>query len=145
MKTNSDMDQCSDSTRAGYELSDAHIAPVAWFTVGLFALITATMFGLRAYFSSLEDRAQVAAAKAQEAQLDVVLPPSPRLQITPLLDLQKHAARQSELMNQYAWVDRESKKIRIPIERAMQLLGERGMPSASAGKGEPAQGEDSDQ
>jgi hypothetical protein len=43
-----------------------------------------------------------------------------------------HSAQANEL-NSYGWIDRKSDRVRIPIERAMQLLVERGLPEVGAG------------
>ncbi|HEY3566253.1 MAG TPA: hypothetical protein VGL96_14695, partial [Casimicrobiaceae bacterium] len=52
--------------------------------------------------------------------------PSPPLQSAPELDLQALRAEKHGLLSQYAWIDRAHGVVRIPIERAMSLLIERG-------------------
>lgn len=52
--------------------------------------------------------------------------PKPQLQRTPLLNLQTLEARQRSQLEGYAWADRNRGIIRIPIERAMQILAGRG-------------------
>lgn len=54
------------------------------------------------------------------------LPPEPRLQTHPLQDLQALRAEEEALLGGYGWVDREAGTVRIPIERAIELLAERG-------------------
>ncbi len=56
-------------------------------------------------------------------------PPEPRLQANPLDDLRRLRAREDTLLDGYAWVDRGAGAVRIPIERAVDVLVER----ASAG------------
>jgi hypothetical protein len=41
-------------------------------------------------------------------------------------------AREDLLLDHYSWVDRSQGKVRIPIERAMELLAQRGLPQAQA-------------
>jgi hypothetical protein len=41
-------------------------------------------------------------------------------------------AREDLLLNNYSWVDESQGKVRIPIERAMELLAQRGLPVAPA-------------
>ena len=58
----------------------------------------------------------------------------PRLEVKPgasLADL--HAAEAADL-NSYGWIDRTAGKVRIPIDRAMQLILQRGLPDVGAGK-----------
>jgi len=53
-------------------------------------------------------------------------PPPPRLQVAPQADLDRLHADENKQLTTFGWVDRENGVARIPIERAMQLLGERG-------------------
>jgi hypothetical protein len=46
-------------------------------------------------------------------------------------------AREDLLLESYSWVDHEHGKTRIPIERAMVLLAQRGLPMAPAVAGAP--------
>jgi len=41
----------------------------------------------------------------------------------------------AELLEGYQWLDEDAGVVRIPIERAMELLAERGLPSRSAAEG----------
>jgi hypothetical protein len=54
-----------------------------------------------------------------------VVPPEPRLQVAPAEDLRALRAREEEVLRTYGWVNREKGVVRIPIERAMELLVER--------------------
>ncbi len=60
------------------------------------------------------------------------LPSSPRLQVTPKVDLRELRARDESQLHTYGWVDRQHGVITIPIDRAMQLLAERGIPPQKA-------------
>jgi hypothetical protein len=60
--------------------------------------------------------------------------PKPRLQIRPAEDLAKLRAAEDADLNSYGWVNRESGTVRIPVDRAMQLLLERGLPDVGAGQ-----------
>jgi hypothetical protein len=55
-------------------------------------------------------------------------PPEPRIQPRPVEDLRTFQARQDDLLNSYGWVDRAAGVVRIPIGRAMELIGQRGLP-----------------
>jgi hypothetical protein len=64
--------------------------------------------------------------------------PTPRLQTDDgnqdLADLHE---REDLLLDNYSWVDRSQGKVRIPIERAMELIAQRGLPVAPAAQHEP--------
>lgn len=48
--------------------------------------------------------------------------PAPRLQVDPTQDLLRLRAGEDALLSEYAWADRSRGLIRIPIDRAMELL-----------------------
>jgi len=52
-------------------------------------------------------------------------PPGPRLQQRPTLDLKALRAEEKAILEEYGWVDRGAGVVRVPIERAMELLVER--------------------
>jgi|SRR5689334_22687091 hypothetical protein len=58
---------------------------------------------------------------------DLPQPPSPRLQVTPKADLDRLRDDEDRELTTFGWVDRNRQITRIPIERAMKLLGERGI------------------
>jgi hypothetical protein len=120
--------------RQGYEPTDANVATVLWVVlawavfVGVAAAALGTMIWL---FDLLRPPADVPALARTELR-----PPEPRLEANPKTTLDQVRARENALLNGYAWVDRDAGIARIPIERAIAILAERGWPAA----GEPAAG-----
>jgi hypothetical protein len=110
-----------------YEVSDFSVRPVMQFTVVLtlgLALVIALMVVL---FNTLE-RIESRAEEAAHPMTVETVPPAPRLQTSTAVDLIAHREREEEILERYGWVDRENGKVRIPIERAMDLVLERGLP-----------------
>jgi hypothetical protein len=64
--------------------------------------------------------------------------PTPRLQTDDgnqeIADLH---AKEDLLLENYSWVDQSQGKVRIPIEQAMGLIAQRGLPVAPAAKESP--------
>jgi hypothetical protein len=57
--------------------------------------------------------------------------PTPKLQTDDgSQDVADLHAREDLLLENYSWVDQSQGKVRIPIERAMELIAERGLPVA---------------
>jgi len=57
--------------------------------------------------------------------------PTPRVQTDDgNLDVADLHAREDLLLDNYSWVDRSQGKVRIPIERAMQIIAQKGLPVA---------------
>ena len=63
-------------------------------------------------------------------------PPEPRLQPSPVLDLQTFRAGEEIILKNYGWVDPEKGIVRIPVERAMELVAKEGLPSRKEGRKE---------
>ena len=118
----------------GHESRDVRIRPIALAFTGLLVIGILTqllMYVLLQGFTLRDERAgepasPLAAAYGRQA------PPAPRLQVAPAADLSRLRAREEALLHDYAWADRDAGVVRIPIERAIELLAARGLPSAAA-------------
>jgi hypothetical protein len=73
------------------------------------------------------------AARAPAAA-SAALFPQPRLEVKPAVDLQKLRAAEDERLNSYGWLDRGANVVHIPIDRAVQLMLERGLPDVGGGQ-----------
>jgi len=56
-------------------------------------------------------------------------PPEPRLQSKPVMDLKEFRAAEDAILTSYGWVDPDKGVVRIPVERAMELVAKEGLPS----------------
>lgn len=63
-------------------------------------------------------------------------PPTPRLQTQPFKDVYQLKAAERTVLHSYGWIDKANGIAHIPIERAMQLTIERGLPARQGGTGE---------
>jgi hypothetical protein len=66
------------------------------------------------------------------------LPPAPRLQVNAPKDLADYMKQQQQALDTYGWVDQKAGVVRIPIDRAMDLLLEKGLPVRAESTGGPA-------
>jgi len=114
-----------------HEESDVNIQAILMFGVGLIVVsivVSIAVWGLFRYFEAREARQQPAvyplAAKQEQR-----LPPEPRLQINPRQDLADLRAAEDQTLKTYGWVDRNAGTVRIPIDEAMKLTLQRGLPS----------------
>jgi hypothetical protein len=89
-------------------------------SIGLGLVVVWCTYGL---FSS-----EVASLKPSPLPKPSQIPPEPRIQSAPLLDIQKLRAHEDAVLDTYGWVNRETGVIRIPIDRAMDLIVQRGLP-----------------
>jgi len=124
----------SEATEPRYEKRDVSPRMIVALIFGLAALAVGAallMWGSFAFFQKRAERAMEPPSPLREER---VLPPPPRLQVAPERDLQALRQREEERLNTYGWIDREAGVVRIPIERAMELLLERGVPVRPRGR-----------
>ena len=118
------------SLEAGHEKSDVSIGPIVKFGIGLAVATVVISVALWGLFELLEAREArrggplppLAAAGLRRT------PPEPRLEPDALLPRRRMVAQENAALTTYGWVDRDAGIVRIPIERAMELLVERGLP-----------------
>ncbi len=60
------------------------------------------------------------------------IPPEPRLEPDPLALRRELRSEEDALLKSYGWVDRTAGTLHIPIDRAMEILLERGVPGGKA-------------
>jgi hypothetical protein len=54
----------------------------------------------------------------------------PRLEINERTEINQFRLQEEQRLRSYGWVDESAGVVRIPIDRAMQLIAERGLPTA---------------
>jgi hypothetical protein len=122
--------------RVGHEQKDVDAIAVTKFGIGLSLIIILSLFGLWGlfhYFAQGEEASpSVATSLAVEQVSAPKMPPEPRLQSSPRIDLHDMRAAEDQLLHHYSWVDRDKGVVRLPIERAMDILAQRGLPSRPA-------------
>jgi hypothetical protein len=109
---------------------DVNIRGVVWSGVGLVVVGVVITVAVWVQFRVLrretnEDQPRL--SPMVEANLRRT-PPEPRLEANPLAPRLRIRAEEDEVLRSYAWVDKGSGLVRIPIDRAMQLIAERGLP-----------------
>jgi hypothetical protein len=60
------------------------------------------------------------------------MPPEPRLQASPREDLKAMRAREDWTLSHYSWIDKPKGIVEIPIDRAIQIVAQRGIPPQKA-------------
>jgi len=116
----------------GYVKSDASPRGLAYFALTIAAILAATcvsLIWLFKHYEKTENPGSFVAAPFSETR---PLPPPPRIQPNPALDMQSYLQSQQSLLNSYGWIDRQNGIVRLPVDRAMELLLERGLPTRPA-------------
>jgi len=112
----------------GYERTDASPRGLLRFLLIMAAILAAVALSLIFLFKHFERRENPASFVAAPFAGAEPLPPPPRIQPVPGVDMQSYYQSQQNLLSTYGWVDKQNGIVRLPIDRAMQLLLERGLP-----------------
>lgn len=96
--------------------------------IAIFIVVTLLM----RYFEAHEPAVTAGQANIPATQIKEF--PRPRLEVKPGASLTELRAVEDVDLNSYGWIDRNAGTVRIPIDRAMQLLLDRGLPDVGTGQ-----------
>ena len=116
----------------GHEQRDANAAWILGIVIFLFVFGLSIHGILAGFLRSLQHSAPPTDAwrpRPRPGHLEQARPPGPTLQVSPPADLQAFRSREEAELHSYGWVDRTSGVVRIPIDRAMQLVLQEGLPA----------------
>ena len=115
-----------------HERTDAHVKPLVIFLVAM-ALTVAVSFVFTVFlFNFFVEQAQSADRVPSRVKVADELPAGPRVQVVPGLDLREMRAAEQDRLNGYGWVDEGGRVVHIPIDKAIDALIEKGLPTRSA-------------
>lgn len=142
------------SGQLNHETTDISLEGIGKLTIGFGAIILVISAALYGSFRLLDRRATAADTSVQRAieqgratptptrptlmsrpnGIDEMGRPAagPRMLTNEPMWLADFRARQAEALKTYAWVDKDAGTVRLPIERAKQLIVERGLPKTAA-------------
>jgi hypothetical protein len=137
----------------GYERRDIGVRGVLYFLAGLVVAGVFIHFVVSGLYSYLEKRSQsqqapvsplVTNAPADTRKLPTDYRdylkqnfPGPRLEVDERSQLDNIRIDEAETLSTYDWVDQKAGTVRIPIDRAMDLIAQRGLPVRARGSNEP--------
>ena len=122
----------SEQYAAGHEERDVAFRPVVIGLAGLVGLLVVGAISMWVLFLYFAARPAGPPANPLAQSFGRQVPPEPRLQTNPLADLQQLRAQEDEILSSYGWVDRNAGVVRIPVEQAIELLAQRGLPARAA-------------
>jgi hypothetical protein len=117
--------------RPTHEETDVDIRAIFGFGAALIIVAVAIYFMVWLLFGFFESRA----ATRMQPQYPLAagenkrVPPEPRLQTAPREDLREMREGEDAILKSYGWVDKNAGVVRIPIEEAMKLVVQRGLPA----------------
>jgi hypothetical protein len=127
-----------------YEHQDLRAAGIFYFLLTLVVVTVLCMFGLKGLYAFLDHRERATQSEVNPLVKNVpedtrhishgypqTAFPSPRLEEDERGQLSGIRLEQDDTLYSYGWVDQKTGVVRIPIERAMDLLAQRGLPVRS--------------
>jgi hypothetical protein len=123
-----DRDESADE-RLGYEITDLKPGAIVLFGIGLviamvLAVIVTTLFMRYQTFQHARRETPVPRlAREREAA------PEPRLQVDANKELRQMRAAEDAALSGYGWVDKDAGIVKIPVDRAMEVLAKKGLPA----------------
>ncbi|HWB83324.1 MAG TPA: hypothetical protein VG675_04235 [Bryobacteraceae bacterium] len=119
-----------ESLHVGHEETDVNIWAVGKFAIALVLLCIGSLFILFGVFRYFQIQERAYQPEPAGVNIDARrLPPEPRLQTTPMTDLADMRAAEEHILNTYGWVNQQAGVVRIPINLAMDLVVQRGLPA----------------
>jgi hypothetical protein len=149
-----DIHPANSNGNGGYERSDIGAAGVLYFLLGLLVAGLFIFFLVDGIYSYLDKRSEAEQAPVNplvtNAPADTrLIPkdypqtefPNPRLETDERGQLNSIRLKEEQMLSTYDYIDKNAGTIRIPIDRAMDLIAQRGLPvRAQSATGEaPAQ------
>ncbi len=131
---------------AGYEVEDASVREVIFTGIGLLVGTVIVCFAVAGLVKVLATTEGAARLPITEVPTVAQFPPTPRLQSKPWEELQVLRQHEEQSLTSYGWANKDAARVRIPIDRAMDIVVQRGLPAraqtagAQGGSGMPKTG-----
>jgi hypothetical protein len=126
---------------AGHEHTDASVGVIVRFGVWLLISAIVVHIGMWALFVLfVEQREEVPATQPYPIAVgqEPRLPSGARLQTSPANEIYEFRLREQQQLQSYGWADRAAGHVQIPIDEAMRLVVERGLPARVQPQDTPA-------
>jgi hypothetical protein len=112
-----------------YETSDADVRAIGRYGIGLFVLLLLAFGLMWAMHFLLEKQPVELDQKPTVMEMERMLPPLPRLQVNQGGDLAEFREHERQILTTYGR-EKNSGAVRIPIDRAMDIIAHRGLAAA---------------
>ena len=129
--------QMHDDSTTGHEANNLRVRGLLVFAAGLIGvtvLVLAVLALVMREFSG-EERRQLERLEVPRFAGDTGGFPAPRIQPDPAEELTSMKKEDLGRLAEYGWIDRRAGIAHIPVDRAITILAEKGLPAAAA---EPA-------
>jgi hypothetical protein len=124
---NMETEPVTNKERLRHESRDANARTLAYFGAGIFVVLALVLIAMKWLFFHFA-ATQPLGPPPTPFETVRALPPEPRLQVAPAQDWETYWQGQQDILNHYGWVNKQQGVVRLPIDQAMELLLQRGLP-----------------
>jgi hypothetical protein len=130
-----------------FERQDLHVSGILYFLLALVVVTAICLFGLRGLYAYLDHREKTSQPAVNPLVTNVpadtrhIAPgypqstfPNPKLEEDERGQLNDIRTEEERTLYSYGWVDEKAGTVRIPIDRAMDLIVQRGLPVRGQGR-----------
>jgi len=118
----------------GYETTDADVPAIFKYGIAMFITIFISLVLMWALHYGFQNMPYEEGREPSPMEKEHMLPPRPHLQIDSALDLAALRAEEDRKLHSYGWVRKEAGAVRIPIEKAMEMILQKGIPATPVPK-----------
>jgi hypothetical protein len=128
--------------QVSHERRDVNVFQITAFGIGLLIACIVVAFAMWGMFAFLAHREDTASPESPMAKQKQTLPPEPRLSgvkvengqrdphpVYPHDELQDLRDSEDAILNNYGWVDPGKGTVRIPVDEAITIVSQKGLPS----------------
>jgi hypothetical protein len=115
---------------ARWEKRDVNIKALFIFGFWMAVVLAVTMVGMNFAFKAFKKASPMGPTRSPMVQEGArEIPSAPLLQVHPHRELQDYCDAQQKDVSTYAWIDQASGVVRIPVDRAEELILAKGLPA----------------
>ncbi len=124
-------DAPGENPQVSHERKDVNVFQITAFGIALLFGCIVVVFAMWAMFDFLYNREDAKNAPNPPAMYSdrQKLPPEPRLQAIPKIELSRLKDDEKQILTTYGWLDQSKGTVRIPIDVAIDIVARKGLPS----------------
>ena len=120
-----------ENPQVSHERKDVNVFQITAFGIALLFGCIVVVFAMWAMFDFLYNRESAKNPPSPAGMLAERpnLPPAPRLQATPKIELRELREDENKILTTYGWLDQSKGIVRVPIDVAIDIVAQKGLPS----------------
>ena len=132
METKRPGQEAQRTPEENYEHSDANVPDILKSGLWLAAILVVVFLAMRWTFGMMGKMTPMG-EPASPFENTRMMPPAPRLQVDPQMEIHNYCASQMQSLTTYGWKDSQAGIVQIPVDRAIDLLVQHPLPARAAG------------